>query len=649
MNKGGIFILGIVLAFFAGLLAFTGYSIFGSISLGILNPEIILNISSPENKSYEFGKFDTFLIDLNVSANSNIESWWFSLFDLRHGVFIYENISFVPNTSFVASRWNNLLTVYANDSIGRMGNASVEFFILVNNTAPTLGNISSVWACEGSVTPQVLINATDIDEDDLSFVIEPSVKFFINNYFNQTKQPYLTYAETLLFSGTLGKADVGNYSRNISVVDNNAFPGPLLDRKSFNISVIEINNFPLVYDSIGVQTVWSRGENSTLLEFFGVSDVEKTVYGFNLSYNSTFLSGSELFKINSSNGLINFTANSSQVGNYIVRVCSTDGGLPLAKIHPNITNVCGSTGGNLSVCEDFQLTVTDLNRAPRFVNYTPINLSFFASGGVNLYFNVTEYDPDGTFPDTYWYVDNSLIEYDNMSLFDEFNYAFGCGISGVHYVKVVATDGELNASLQWNVSVQGVACPSSPPSGGGGGGGGGGGSTRPSCQTQWACNSWESCLNVEEGLNKGEVSGEIYREIKDSCDAERWGEEFCGYQNRFCSDLSFCNVTRGKPVEVQYCYYTLNPSCSDGIKNCHGGSCELLVDCGGSCDACPTCSDGIQNQGEEGLDCGGPCPTQCPVELPLRKVNYYYLIPILLLLLIVLIIYLRYRKMKREI
>lgn len=51
------------------------------------------------------------------------------------------------------------------------------------------------------------------------------------------------------------------------------------------------------------------------------------------------------------------------------------------------------------------------------------------------------------------------------------------------------------------------------------------------------------------------------------------------------------------------------PNCSDGIQN--GG--ELGVDCGGPCpNPCnnpptPTCTDGIQNQGETGVDCGGPC------------------------------------------
>ena len=48
------------------------------------------------------------------------------------------------------------------------------------------------------------------------------------------------------------------------------------------------------------------------------------------------------------------------------------------------------------------------------------------------------------------------------------------------------------------------------------------------------------------------------------------------------------------------------PTCTDGIQN---GD-ETGVDCGGSCSACepaPTCTDGIQNGDETGVDCGGSC------------------------------------------
>lgn len=49
-------------------------------------------------------------------------------------------------------------------------------------------------------------------------------------------------------------------------------------------------------------------------------------------------------------------------------------------------------------------------------------------------------------------------------------------------------------------------------------------------------------------------------------------------------------------------------TCSDGIKNQN----ETNVDCGGVCSVCQSCSDGIKNQGETGIDCGGPCGL-CPI------------------------------------
>lgn len=50
-------------------------------------------------------------------------------------------------------------------------------------------------------------------------------------------------------------------------------------------------------------------------------------------------------------------------------------------------------------------------------------------------------------------------------------------------------------------------------------------------------------------------------------------------------------------------------SCSDGIQNQD----ESGVDCGGVCTACFTCSDGIQNGDETGVDCGGTNCDACIV------------------------------------
>ncbi|MDF1696117.1 MAG: zinc-dependent metalloprotease [Saprospiraceae bacterium] len=50
------------------------------------------------------------------------------------------------------------------------------------------------------------------------------------------------------------------------------------------------------------------------------------------------------------------------------------------------------------------------------------------------------------------------------------------------------------------------------------------------------------------------------------------------------------------------------PTCNDGVQNGN----ETDVDCGGpDCPACPTCNDGIQNGNETGVDCGGPDCAPC--------------------------------------
>lgn len=52
-------------------------------------------------------------------------------------------------------------------------------------------------------------------------------------------------------------------------------------------------------------------------------------------------------------------------------------------------------------------------------------------------------------------------------------------------------------------------------------------------------------------------------------------------------------------------------TCTDGIQNQD----ETGIDCGGVCEACPTCSDGIQNGTETGVDCGGTDCDDCLVGL----------------------------------
>lgn len=67
----------------------------------------------------------------------------------------------------------------------------------------------------------------------------------------------------------------------------------------------------------------------------------------------------------------------------------------------------------------------------------------------------------------------------------------------------------------------------------------------------------------------------------------------------------------GNSETTNFCLGTTAPTCSDGVQNGN----ETGVDCGGpDCAPCvtpPTCSDGIQNGNETGIDCGGPDCAPC--------------------------------------
>ncbi|MCB9224450.1 MAG: hypothetical protein R2780_06295 [Crocinitomicaceae bacterium] len=54
-----------------------------------------------------------------------------------------------------------------------------------------------------------------------------------------------------------------------------------------------------------------------------------------------------------------------------------------------------------------------------------------------------------------------------------------------------------------------------------------------------------------------------------------------------------------------------NGTCVDGIQNQN----ETGIDCGGPCPICETCDDGIKNQDEIEIDCGGVC-NPCDIYYP---------------------------------
>lgn len=82
-------------------------------------------------------------------------------------------------------------------------------------------------------------------------------------------------------------------------------------------------------------------------------------------------------------------------------------------------------------------------------------------------------------------------------------------------------------------------------------------------------------------------------------------------QTRECFDKNNCNIETTKP-EIQR-------SCT------------------------PTCDDGVQNQGESGIDCGGPCTAACSG----NTVYLWAFVPVLSAIIIMVVIYLVIRKKER--
>jgi hypothetical protein len=215
------------------------------------------------------------------------------------------------------------------------------------------------------------------------------------------------------------------------------------------------------------------------------------------------------------------------------------------------------------------------NTAPNITSHFPEDLSISLTENALVIFNISKDDYEKQTLAVKWYLDQVIVlqtSDDAPYIPNEYSYLASVG---THNLTVFVIDPyNFTDEREWTISVSASGSPTGP-----GGGGGGGGSPlimKRKCEPDWNCSKWSPC-------------------------------QLPGVQYRSCVDLNDCPGTWEKPEERRNCTFILSPSCFDGIKN-QG---ELEIDCGGPCNPCSNCYDGIQNQGEEGVDCGGPCPRQC--------------------------------------
>ncbi len=523
------------------------------------------------------------------------------------------------------------------------------FVKVLTNYPPEILNVSSeILVCENTMLDYPFSVSDKDGVSGLDVSISPPNPFYTEFIRNDSN----ILSEYRIWSGWLRKNDTNAkrnddegwavYKETLEADDKGS--STLF---STNITIIEVNNPPKF--NIGVQTInlFLKGEGANFYYDIGnylTSQGEETPtqnLTFYLAYQNE---SSSPFNITKS-GVINTTGNKGYIAPgknstaYNLKICVGDTGLLGRILHPNIS-IClkgnpPQDEKNKSYCDNFTLIITKENRPPNITSYYPSNLSLKVSGTDILYFNASVYDPDWDVVDVYWYIDNESEKYEEEVNFSKFEYSFGCNVGENHTIKVIATDGLLNDSVVWNISVNYAECDNKSPTGGGGGSVG-----KLYCEEKWGCNDWMRCGNLDKLAKEGWVSKSTELLIKERCSLLNYTTGFCGFQTRICADFDYCKTELKKPGILRECYYTENPNCTDGIKNCHNGSCEVLVDCGGACEACPTCNDGIKNQDEEEIDCGGPCPL-CK-ELPFKPVLFksivsYSLIALLIVILILVI------------
>jgi hypothetical protein len=233
-------------------------------------------------------------------------------------------------------------------------------------------------------------------------------------------------------------------------------------------------------------------------------------------------------------------------------------------------------------------------------------------------------------PTTYWFKNNAVVNYSQ----DFYLFQTGYGDAGFYVIKAEITDGELNDSVEWNVTV----ISKSQPGGGGGGGGGG-------CSERWVCDDWFDCASLSELFaNASKQAYYAWEKIwTTGCEADNISLYKCGLQIRHCEDIMNCSSLLGRPTEYQICVLKPTPSCDDGIRNCHHMSCEVLIDCGGPCKPCP--GEGITEYPKSAAYCGDK---KCSINEIFSCIDDCYLFWLLWFIAIIIIVTVIYMVKKKR-
>jgi hypothetical protein len=524
----------------------------------------------------------------------------------------FSNVTFVPYANFSGER---RVQFFASDGINLRSSNIIKLNVTPVNDAPNITTIAAqTWLKNTNHTLNLSLYFGDVDGDILSYASTTPSTVRVEIYGNIARLIPATDFEGLEYV-TFTASDA-SYSTDSNVITLNVVPY-LLNSTIINSTINgtyynNTNNLNNISGIIASNITTSNISSSTLtLDRIESSNITNSVINNSNIINSVIINSTiinstvintTLIKVTIIHGYVD---PSSVVDSYVngeSRIINSNiSSSTITKCNISNSNIVNSNVSKTNISNAnvtnniiysgtirrlngtmYDATANGAKSLVHIINYAPVavisSITPTVSGSATLF---TSGSTDANADEA------------NNELGDSLNFTwfFGTGenvtansttnsytyaSAGTYTVTLLAQDKyNENSTVSTNVTITAPSPPATPVSYSSGGGGGG-----TVCKSNWSCSEWSSCTNAK--------------------------------QTRTCTDLKHCKYPSNKPQVSRACALSgitgqAVASCTDSMQN-QG---ESGIDCGGPCRPCTaaveTCFDRIRNQGETGIDCGGPC------------------------------------------
>ncbi|MBI3026600.1 tandem-95 repeat protein, partial [Candidatus Woesearchaeota archaeon] len=446
----------------------------------IITPQQIASLkidSLTELYSNDTLRIFEFVVTNNGSGAITNVQWWF---DTNNSYIINSTINIsslaVGDSAFVYLEYNfsstGSFTTKANASNGSL--SDMKTFIVNISTAPVITAIPDITFNEDTYNDSLNLSDYVSDAEDPDSALTWTASNNVN--------VIVTISQTTKIANFTALANWSG-SENIKFTVNDT--SGLTANDTILVTVNPVNDAPTFNSSKQISNMtWPEDISNSSLNLSGYFyDID----GDALNYTSTGTSNL-IVHINNNTGIVNLTPNANWTGiDYVVFIAKDPSGLTASSnnvtlnVTPvndatSVSNITISINNNTGIVNftpnpnfngarytiftaidalnitissnNVTLNVTPVNDPPTIDSYVPLNLKPSVIAGSNLTFNHTSSDVDGDALSYSWKLD--WIEKST-----EQGWVYNSTINdlGTHNITLNVSDGIVNVSMQWNVTV----------------------------------------------------------------------------------------------------------------------------------------------------------------------------------------------------